>query len=275
MHGATAVKNHPNPFMQNPNYIDCQADQKDFKLGPGSLDNKVILITGATGGLGTELSKACAEAGATVILVSRKLKKLEKLYDVVQGLGKAEPAMMTLEQDKAGPNEYIEIADMLESEIGSLDAIVHTAADLGTSTPQMAIDQSEWARVMNVNLSSARLLSLYCMPLLSKSSLASISFLLDYKTTAYWGGYGVSKQAVQTFMHMLADEHEGKKDQEGNPLVAINGYDPGPMRTPLRRRAFPGELEEETVPPQNKLGPLLSLISRTDRQLTGAAFHWR
>lgn len=260
--------------MQNPNYIDCSVKQKEFTLPANSLDGKVVLITGSTGGLGTTLSKASAAAGATVILVGRKLKKLEKLYDVVQGIGKEEPAMITLEQDKAGPNEYIEIADMLESEIGALDAIVHTAADLGTSTPQMAIDQSEWARVMNVNLTSARLLSLYCIPLLSKSSIGSLTFLLDNKTTAYWGGYGVSKQALQTFMHMLADEHEGKKDENGNPLLAINGYDPGPMRTPLRRRAFPGELEQETVPPEGKLGPLLSLMMRENKQLTGAALHW-
>ena len=260
--------------MQNPNYINCSAEQKKFTLPANSLNGKVILITGSTGGLGTALSKASAEAGATVILIGRKLKKLEKLYDVVQGIGNEEPAMITLEQDKAGPNEYIEIADMLESEIGTLDAIVHTAADLGTSTPQMAIDQTEWARVMNVNLTSARLLSLYCIPLLSKSSIGSLSFLLDNKTTAYWGGYGVSKQALQSFMHMLADEHEGKKDESGNPVLAINGYDPGPMRTPLRRRAFPGELEQETVPPEEKLGPLLSLITREDKQLTGAALHW-
>ncbi len=261
--------------MQNPNYTACQHAQKSYTLPPGCLDSKVILITGATGGLGTALSKACAEAGATVVLASRKLKKLEKLYDVIKGIGQREPAMITLEQDKAGPSEYIELADMLQSEFGALDAMVHTAADLGTPTPQMAIEHAEWTRVMNVNLTSARLLSLYCLPLLSQSSLASITYLLDCKTTAYWGGYGVSKQALQAFMHMLADEHEGKRDADGNPILAINGYDPGAMRTPLRRRAFPGELEAETMPPDVKMGPLLALIMRQQRMLTGTALQWQ
>lgn len=260
--------------MQNPNYTTSPPQQVGFTLKPKSLENKVILISGATGGMGTALSKACAQASATVVLAGRKLRKLEKLYDVIRDYGPNEPAMITLEQDKAGPAEYAQIADMLETEFGHIDALVHTAADLGTPTPQMAIEHAEWVRVMNVNLTSARLLSLYCIPLLSLSPIGSITFSLDHKPSAYWGTYGVSKHAVQSFMHMLADEHDGNLDANGHPLLAVNGFDPGPMRTPLRRRAFPGELEGETMPPEAKLGPLLSLITRENRALTGTAVKW-
>ena len=135
--------------MQNPNYTPCLPEQLKFKLEPKSLENKVILITGATGGMGTALSIACAQASATVVLASRKLKKLEKLYDVVRDCGPCEPALITLEQDKAGPAEYAELADMLEKEFGRIDAVVHTAADLGTPTPHMAIEHAEWIKVMN------------------------------------------------------------------------------------------------------------------------------
>jgi NAD(P)-dependent dehydrogenase (short-subunit alcohol dehydrogenase family) len=229
------------------------------------------MISGATGGMGTCLSRACASAGATVVLAGRKVKKLEKLYDVLDDMGPAQPAMVPLEQDKAGPAEYVEITDMLEKEFGKIDALVHASADLGSPTPQMNIEHAEWVRVMNVNLTSARLLSLYCLPLLGRSSLGSLTFLLDHKPTAYWGAYGISKQALQAFMHMLSDEHESQKDAQGYPLVAINGYDPGPMRTQLRRHAFPGELEGESDTPDRRLGPLLSLMMRTDRSMTGIA----
>lgn len=257
--------------MQNPNYQIATSEQKQFHLPEGSLTDRIILISGATGGLGTALSRACASAGATVVLASRNVKKLEKLYDVVDDMSPAQPAMLPLVQDKAGPAEYNELADMLQQEFGRIDALVHASADLGTPTPHMAIEHAEWIRVMNVNLTSARLLSLYCLPLLSQSDLASMVFSLDYKPTAYWGTYGVSKQALQGFMHMLADENDSKRDEQGHPLLAINGYDPGPMRTQLRRRAFPGELETETQPPEEKLGPLLSLLTRADRSLTGVA----
>lgn len=260
-----------NSFMQKPNYQPSTDLQRQYALNERCLHEKVVLITGATGGMGTCLSKACAAAGATVVLASRKVKKLEKLYDALVDSGAATPAIVPLEQDKAGPADYAGIADMLEQEFGKIDALVHTAAELGTPTPQMAIEHAEWVRLMGVNLTSARLLSLYCQPLLAQSSLASLVFLLDHKPGAYWGTYGVSKQAVQTLMHMLADETEGNRDEQGHPVIAINGYDPGPMRTPLRRRAFPGELERETALPEERLGPLLSLITRQEREKTGAA----
>lgn len=252
------------------NYIEETADRSmlDFQIETRELKDRVILISGATGGFGTALSKACSSAGAQVVLVGRKLKKLEKLYDVLIAQD-SEPAIVTLEQDKAGPDQYGELADLIEKEFGRLDAVVHTAADLGTATHQMAIDHSEWARVMNVNLTSARLLSLYTLPLLYKSTLASMVFLLDDKTSAYWGTYGVSKQALKAFMYMLADEFDTKHDDNGNPPVAINGYNPGSMRTPLRRRAFPGELQNEAPLPEDKLGPMLYLLSRKDRSKTG------
>ncbi|MFK7889840.1 MAG: SDR family NAD(P)-dependent oxidoreductase [Granulosicoccus sp.] len=258
--------------MQIPNYQACTKDQSAFKLSRDSLQDKVVLVTGATGGLGTSLCKACAESGATLVLASRKEKKLEKLYDVLVDNGAPTPAILPLEQDKAGPAEYIEIAEMLEAEFGKLDAIVHTCAELGTPTYQMAIEHSEWTRVMNVNLNSARLLSLYSQPLLMKSTLGSMVFLLDNKPTAYWGTYGVSKIALQSFMHMLADESENQRGANGHPVLAINGYDPGPMRTQMRRRAFPGELEHESPWPEERLPPLLSLITRADRSITGVAY---
>lgn len=258
--------------MQLPNYKTTSLIQQNYTLATGALADKVIVVTGATGGLGTSLCKACANAGATLVLISRKVKKLEKLYDALLDSGAATPAILPLEQDKAGPNEYGEIADMLDKEFGRIDSLIHTSAELGTPTHQISIEHSEWARIMNVNLTSARLLSLYTQGLLMKSSLASMVFLLDHKPSAYWGTYGVSKQALQSLMHMLADETENQRDTDGHPLISINGYDPGPMRTPLRRRAFPGELELESPLPEKKLGSLLSLVMRTDRSATGVAY---
>ncbi|MFK7860246.1 MAG: SDR family NAD(P)-dependent oxidoreductase [Granulosicoccus sp.] len=257
--------------MQLSNYQSSTFAQKAFAPEADSLADKVILISGATGGLGTCLSVACAQAGATIALASRNQKKLEKLYDLIVDAGAPRPAIIPLQQDKAGPAEYGELADLLNGEFGKLDALVHCSADLGTPTPHISLNHAEWVRVMNVNLTAARLLSVHCMPLLTESDLGSITFLLDSKTTAYWGSYGVSKQALQTLMHMLADETDNKLGTDGCPALAINGYDPGPIRTPLRRRAFPGELESETELPHTRLGPLLSLMMRTERQLTGTA----
>ncbi len=260
--------------MQNPNYQPSTPEQKAFSLDKDSLASQVVFISGATGGLGTCLSIACARAGATLVLASRNQKKLEKLYDVLVESGSPTPAIIPLQQDKAGPNDYEQIADFLQTEFGRLDAMAHCSAELGTPTPQIDISHAEWVRVMNVNLTAQRLLALHCMPLLMQSSLGSMVFTLDKKTAAYWGSYGVSKQALQSFMHMLADETDNKLGDDQHPLLAINGYDPGPIRTQMRRRAFPGELETETELPQTRLGPMLSILSRTDRAMTGVALSY-
>jgi len=258
--------------MIDPNYTQATEIQRQFTLQKDDLRGKTIAITGATGGLGTELSKSLANAGASVVLISRNEKKLEKLYDVLIADGAATPAIVPIEQGKANEAAYQELAALIYAEFGGLDALVHTAADLGTPTPMTGISHQEWMRVMSVNLTSARLLSLAVLPLLKVSPLASMVFLLDHKPSAYWGGYGVSKQAIQSMMHMLAHENDQiVDDSDGFPQLAINGLNPGPMRTQLRRRAFPGEQEDESPLPELALGTLNWLITRQDRALTNKA----
>ncbi|PID61486.1 MAG: hypothetical protein CSB44_06725 [Gammaproteobacteria bacterium] len=249
--------------------IEATPDIRDFRPAREELPGRTIAITGATGGLGTALARYCAEAGATLVLIGRNEEKLEKLYDVVDSLGKATPAMLPLEQDKAGEAACAEAASLIASEIGGLDMLVHTASDGGVITPMANISHDDWMRIMQVNLGSARLLTLALLPLLKDSTTASVSFLLDDRRKAYWGAYGVSKAALVALLEILADEYD-TPDASGAPAISINGYRPGPMRTRFRRARFPGELEEEAPLPIERLGPLLWLMTRQQRALTGA-----
>jgi len=88
--------------MQLPNYQTSTAAQRAFELESNSLADQVVLVTGATGGLGTSLCLTCAQAGATVVMASRSEKKLEKLYDAVEKTGAPTPVIVPLQQDKAG-----------------------------------------------------------------------------------------------------------------------------------------------------------------------------
>lgn len=244
--------------------------QDQYVPDSGALGNRVVVISGATGGLGTELSKACASAGATVVLLGKNLSKLEALYDVVAAMPNApQPAIITIDQATAPQDNYMALSDTLLNEFGRIDALVHTAADIGTPSPLPSIEQADWSRVMSVNLTSARLLTNACLPLLMKSDNASVTFTMDNKTGAYWGAYGVSKAALLHMAHTLFDETENQHNTDGTPVLAVNAIDPGPMRTKLRRKAFPGELETETDTPDKRLGPFLALISRHNRQLNG------
>ncbi len=241
----------------------------------GVLGDRIVAVTGASGGLGTSLCKSLAQRGATVVMLGRKLKKLETLYDVLEQSGSATPAMAELDLASHDNDDARAVAEMLYAEFGRLDALVHCAVETGPSAPQNGIDMDTFDRVFKVNVSAPRTLTLACLPLLEKSDAASVVWPLDHRVGAYVGAYGLSKSAVRALAFALAEEFEHKRAADGHPLIAINGYDPGPMRTPLRRRLFAGEHATESPDPTDRLDPLLHLIARSDRSLNGSALAWR
>jgi len=243
-------------------------------LDSEALRERIVAVTGATGGLGTSLCKGLAQRGATVVMLGRKMKKLEALYDVLDQQGAATPAMAELDLASHDSEDARAVAEMLYAEFGRLDALVHCAVDTGPSAPQNGIDMDLFDRVFKVNVSAPRTLTLACLPLLEKSDAASVVWPLDNRVGAYVGAYGLSKSAVRALAFALAEENEHKKAADGHPLIALNGYDPGPMRTPLRRRLFAGEHATESPDPAERLDPLLHLIARSDRSINGAALAW-
>jgi len=230
------------------------AAQHAYEFAPESWKGRVVLITGATGGLGAALAHRFAAAGATVILMGRHLGRLETIYDELVAAGAPEPAMIEQDFTKTTPEILQGTADVIQQNFARLDALVHTAATLGTLTPLQLIDDDEWRRAFDVNVHAARDLTMACLPL---------------QTTAYWGGYGVSKAALQALSAMFADETDSAKDANQHPLVAVHAVRPGPMRTRLRRRAFSGELEEESPLPETRLGAFMWLLDRVEPNASG------
>ena len=90
-----------------------------------TLKDRVVLITGAYGGLGRELSLGCASEGATVILLGRSMPHLEKLYDEIEEAGGAQPGIIPLDLEGATQKDYDDIAGTIEKEFGQLNAPVH------------------------------------------------------------------------------------------------------------------------------------------------------
>jgi hypothetical protein len=100
-----------------------------------SLRDRVILVTGAAGGLGAPLARACAAQGATVVLHGRVVRKLEALYDEIIEAKHPEPIILPLDLAKATADDFGNVASALTSQLGRLDGLVHTAALLGTLGP--------------------------------------------------------------------------------------------------------------------------------------------
>src|SRR5947209_6450457 len=125
---------------------------------PDSLRDRVVLVAGATGGLGRACALASARAGANVVLLGRKVRALEKVYDEIQAIGGA-PAIYPLDLAGATPHDYAELAATLEREYGRLDGIVHAAAHFEGLRPAADIAPEEWLRALHVNLTAPFLLT--------------------------------------------------------------------------------------------------------------------
>ena len=214
-----------------------------------ALSGRVILITGATGGLGEAAAKACAGAGATVVLLSRKLPKLNRLYDGVKALG-PEPALYPLDMAGADPADYEAMADKIEADLGGLHGVLHCAAEFTGLRPLEATPAEDLVRSLHVNLTAPLMLTQACLPALRRQADSAVVFLSDdlvRVNKAYWGGYGIAKAGINGLMHLLHDETE-------RGPVRVSALEPGPMRTSVRSRAYVEEAATR-CPPASAYAP--------------------
>ena len=199
------------------------------------LKDKIILITGAGDGIGKAAAKAYAKHGATVVLLGRTTQKLESVYDEIISERSVQPAIYPMNLEGASPKDYADLANTIETEFGALHGLLHNAAMFGAASPIQHHDVDLWYKVMQINVNAAFLMTRALLPLLVKTDDSRIVFTTDDKTQAYWGAYGTSKAAINGFMKILADELDTEHP------VRVNAIHPGPVRTRLRARAFPGE----------------------------------
>lgn len=208
-----------------------------WQMADDSLAERVVMVTGACGGLGRATAVACAQAGASVVLSGRKVRALEKLYDEILALERAEPAILPLDLAGASPADYGTVIEALENGPGRLDGLVHAAAHFEHLTPLALKNPEEWLLDIQVNLTAPFLLSQACLPLLQASPDSAVVFVLDDRERldrAHWSGYGVAKAGLERLASILHQE-------TGDSRLRVHALLPAPMRTALRRKAWFGE----------------------------------
>ena len=228
---------------------------KDFTATVNLLADKVILVTGATGGFGRVVSLALANHGATVILLSKNLRMVEALYDEIEQAGHPVPAIYPMDLAGATEKDYADLATNIGSQLGRLDGIIHCAAILGSPTLFAQSDPDTWYRVHQVNLHAPYLLTRACVPLLEKADSASPVFMHDDKSGAYWDAYQVSKQGLAAMAGLLAREY-------ADTSLRVNCFNPGKTRTALQTRAYPAADDNDQLPsPETHVDTFLYLMS--------------
>lgn len=244
---------------------------QNYQPNDNFLQDKIILVTGATDGIGKEVALEYAKNGATVVLLSRDTRKLEKVYDEIEALGYPQPAYLPVNLQDNNPETYQKVAEVIEKEFGRLDGLLHNAGDLGLLSPYEHFDDETWMRVMQINVNAPFLLTKYCIPLLKKSNSSSLVFTssgVGRQGRAYWGAYAASKFANEGMMQTLADELETSN-------VRVNSINPGATRTKMRANAYPGE-DPETLPtPQDIMPAYLWLMDDASKAANGQAIDAR
>jgi NAD(P)-dependent dehydrogenase (short-subunit alcohol dehydrogenase family) len=221
-----------------------------------ALAGRVVLVSGAHGGLGSAASLACARAGASVVLLGRKLPKLHRLYDAIAAEA-AEPLLYPLDLEGASPDDYAALAARLQSELGHLDGLLHCAAEFRGLTPLEHTDPVAFARALHVNLTAPWWLTQACLPLLKSSGAGAVVFALDDPARvgqAFWGGYGIAQHGLAALVDMLQAE-------QANSTLRIEALRPGPMRTSLRARAYVDDANRDARDPAEYADACVRLLA--------------
>ena len=244
-------------------------DPRQYTYPGDLLDGRIVLITGASDGIGRALAVHAAAHGAQVILHGRNTEKLEKVYDEIEALGSApRPSIAVMDLAIADSNAYQTLASSLEEEFGRLDGLVHNAGILGELYPIEQYDVALWQQIMHVNLTAVFALTQVCLPLLKLADDPSVIFTsstVGREGRAYWGAYSASKFAVESLSQTLADEHRHGK-------LRANCINPGPTRTKMRLAAFPGEDRDKLKRPEDLLPSYMYLLGPDSKGVTGESF---
>lgn len=213
-----------------------QTFDKDYLAG------RVLLVTGATQGIGRETALAAARHGATVVLLARSVKGLEKVYDEIVAAGLPEPLAIPLDLLKASDDEFNTLAFQIKQAVGRLDGIVHCAAHFFALSPLVDQRIDEWMNQYRINTVAPFALTRACLPLLKQATDASVVFVGEthgQHPGAFWGAFGASKAGLGYLVKVAANEWDVFPNLRVNLLV------PGPVNSPQRTRTHPGEAKSE------------------------------
>ncbi len=211
---------------------------------------RIALVTGASRGIGRATALELAQRGWRVIAVARAQKALEQLDDRIRDLG-GEATLIPLDlRDLAAIDQ---LAAPLLERFGRIDGLAACAGVLGALTPTQQLTPSVMDEALTVNFLANQRLIRALHPLLRESDAGRAVFLTSGASRnpkAYWAAYAASKAALDAMVVSYAAE------LNVTPIKA-NLFNPGPTRTAMRQKAFPGE-DPMTLPAPEEIAPTIA-----------------
>lgn len=214
------------------------------------LEGRVVLVTGASRGIGRAAGKLAGARGAHVIAVARKVGGLEELDDEIRAAGGDAATLVPLDLmdfdaiDRLGASVF--------ERWGRLDGLIANAAQLGIISPLSHIKPEVFEQTLALNVTANYRLVRALEALLRQSEngrVALVSSAAANWAGPYWSLYAASKAALDAMAKSWAGEL-------ANTQIKVNVFYPGPVRTRMRAAAVPGE-DPQTLPHPDDIAPML------------------
>lgn len=222
-------------------------------MGAGRLLGLRAVVTGASRGVGRAVAEAFVAEGAHVVGTARDSGRLESFLRGARGPG-ARPVAVALDLGDARSVTAAARAALLE--LGRVDVLVNNAGLLGSRVPLGEVPPGELEDVVAANLVGTLRFTQAILPAMGDGG-AIINVSSGAAGRAGWGGYGVTKAAIDAATRMLREELADRAIR----CVAVN---PGGTRTAMRAAAYPDE-DPATVPhPRSVVPPFVAIAAGAD-----------
>lgn len=211
------------------------------------MDDRVVVITGASSGLGRGFAHAFAEAGAHVVLGARREEQLAALAGELQAAGHRAVTRVT---DVADPDACTALVDAGMDEFGRIDSLINNAG-VGTAFPATRETPDQFRAVLDVNLMGTYWMAQACARVMEPgSSIVNISSVLGLiKSNLPQAAYASSKAAVIGLTRDLSQQWAGRRG------IRVNAVAPGYFASEMTDTLPPGELESvQTLADLGRIG---------------------
>jgi NAD(P)-dependent dehydrogenase (short-subunit alcohol dehydrogenase family) len=231
------------------------------------LTDRIVLVTGASRGIGAALALELAHAGAHVVAVARTVGGLEELDDRIKAGGGSATLVPLDVKDSEG---IARLALALNDRYQRLDVLVGNAGILGPLSPLAHVEPKDWDNLIAVNV-TANWQFIRCMDTLLRRSQAGRAVFLTsgvaHLGRAYWGPYAASKAALDALVRTYAAEC-------ATTPVRVNLFGPGPTRTRMYASAFPG-IDPLTLPTPEEVAKAILPLCLPECAETGKLYNFR
>ncbi|MDX8406524.1 MAG: SDR family NAD(P)-dependent oxidoreductase [Mariprofundus sp.] len=224
--------------------------------------DRIILVTGASDGIGQRVAVALAEAGANVIALGLSEEKLQHTQDRIEELG---GRCLCIPFDLLKFDHYGKLFLALKDQVPHLDGLVHCAGSIDRCTPMQYVKPATFRKMLDIHLTAPNMLTQIMLPLLKRAESASIIFTscdMQTEDQTNWHGYGLAKRALGYAAAMW------QLEQPDAPF-RFNTLNPGRVRTELFKRAFGGTHPKEVPAISTVVPAYLYMLSDRSKHLRG------